>query len=134
MWPASSSARWHLLWRVRSPASIYAAREDGADDLTRISSPDHRPVISSLDVIPGAVLQRPAGRLRSRPVSLARSSLAVVFVAAVAGFAAVLEPNAYPSYDYAFVLASAQDVLEGRPTGRQNRCWSISLHLFNREV
>ena len=50
-------------------------------------------------------------------MSLARPALAVGFVAAVAGLAAVLEPNAYPSYDYAFVLASAQDVLEGRPTG-----------------
>ncbi|HEV2059701.1 MAG TPA: hypothetical protein VGR11_10105, partial [Solirubrobacteraceae bacterium] len=50
-------------------------------------------------------------------MSLARPALAVVFVAAVAGLAAVLEPNAYPGYDYAFVLASAQDVLEGRATG-----------------
>jgi hypothetical protein len=50
-------------------------------------------------------------------MSLARAALAAVFVAAVAGLAAVLEPNAYPSYDYAFVLASAQDVLEGRSTG-----------------
>ncbi len=46
-----------------------------------------------------------------------RPLVAVVFVAAVAGLAAVLEPNAYPSYDYAFVLASAQDVLEGRANG-----------------
>ncbi|MDQ3630864.1 MAG: hypothetical protein M3417_06255, partial [Actinomycetota bacterium] len=50
-------------------------------------------------------------------MSLARAALAVLFVAAVAGLAALLEPNAYPSYDYAFVLASAQDVLEGRATG-----------------
>jgi hypothetical protein len=50
-------------------------------------------------------------------VSLPRPALAVVFIAAVAGLAAVLEPNAYPSYDYAFVLASAQDVLDGRVSG-----------------
>lgn len=50
-------------------------------------------------------------------MSLPHAAVAVVFVAAVAGLAAVLEPNAYPSYDYAFVLASAQDVLEGRANG-----------------
>ncbi|HEV2784817.1 MAG TPA: hypothetical protein VGV67_00400, partial [Solirubrobacteraceae bacterium] len=50
-------------------------------------------------------------------MSLPRPALALVFVAAVAGLAALLEPNAYPAYDYAFVLASAQDVLEGRASG-----------------
>ncbi|MEA2191728.1 MAG: hypothetical protein QOI73_1849 [Solirubrobacteraceae bacterium] len=50
-------------------------------------------------------------------MSLARLALGVVFVAAVAGLAGVLEPNAYPSYDYAFVLDAAQDVLAGRATG-----------------
>jgi len=61
-------------------------------------------------------------------VSLARPTLAVVFVAAVAGLAAVLEPNAYPSYDYAFVLASAQDVLEGRATGYEVPVYSPVPH------
>ena len=61
-------------------------------------------------------------------MSLARPSLAVVFVAAVAGLAAVLEPNAYPSYDYAFVLASAQDVLEGRATGYEVAVYSPVPH------
>ncbi|MDP8967887.1 MAG: hypothetical protein M3N04_04735, partial [Actinomycetota bacterium] len=50
-------------------------------------------------------------------MSLPHPAVAVVVVAAVAGLAAVLEPNTYPAYDYAFVLASAQDVLEGRATG-----------------
>jgi hypothetical protein len=50
-------------------------------------------------------------------MSLARAAPAAVFIAAVAALAALLEPNAFPSYDYAFVLASAQDVLEGRATG-----------------
>jgi hypothetical protein len=50
-------------------------------------------------------------------VWLTRPAVAVVVVAAVAGLAAVIEPNAYPSYDYAFVLASAHDVLEGRENG-----------------
>ena len=59
---------------------------------------------------------------------LARPALAVVFVAAVAGLAAVLEPNAYPSYDYAFVLASAQDVLEGRATGYEVPVYSPVPH------
>jgi len=57
-------------------------------------------------------------------VSLPRPALAVGFVAAVAGLAAVLEPNAYPMYDYAFVLASAQDVLAGRATGYE--AWVFS--------
>jgi hypothetical protein len=35
----------------------------------------------------------------------------------VAGLAYLLEPNAYPSYDYAFALSSAQDILHGRTTG-----------------
>jgi hypothetical protein len=61
-------------------------------------------------------------------MSHARPALAVVFVAAVAGLAAVLEPNAYPSYDYAFVLASAQDVLEGRPTGYEVPVYSPVPH------
>ncbi len=61
-------------------------------------------------------------------MSLARPALAVVFVAAVAGLAAVLEPNAYPSYDYAFVLASAQDVLEGRATGYEVPVYSPVPH------
>ncbi|HWC25179.1 MAG TPA: hypothetical protein VG474_01225, partial [Solirubrobacteraceae bacterium] len=64
----------------------------------------------------------------SRAVSLPRPALAVVFVAAVAGLAAVLEPNAYPSYDYAFVLASAQDVLEGRATGYEVPVYSPVPH------
>lgn len=42
---------------------------------------------------------------------------ALLATAAVAGLAAILEPNAYPSYDYAFALASAQDVLAGRGSG-----------------
>lgn len=50
-------------------------------------------------------------------MALLRAALAVVFVIAVAGLVAVLEPNAYPSYDSAFVLASAQDILEGRANG-----------------
>ena len=57
-------------------------------------------------------------------MSLPRPALAVGFVAAVAGLAAVLEPNAYPMYDYAFVLASAQDVLAGRATGYE--AWVFS--------
>ena len=61
-------------------------------------------------------------------MSLARPTLAVVFIAAVAGLAAVLEPNAYPSYDYAFVLASAQDVLEGRATGYEVPVYSPVPH------
>lgn len=61
-------------------------------------------------------------------MSLARPALAVIFVAAVAGLAAVLEPNAYPSYDYAFVLASAQDVLEGRATGYEVPVYSPVSH------
>jgi hypothetical protein len=44
---------------------------------------------------------------------------AVIGVAAVAGIAWLLERNAYPSYDYAFALASAQDILAGRGTGYQ---------------
>jgi hypothetical protein len=48
-----------------------------------------------------------------------RAAPAVISVAAVAGLAALLEPNAYPSYDYAFSIASAQDVLAGRGTGYQ---------------
>lgn len=63
-----------------------------------------------------------------RPVPLARLTLAVVFVAAVAGVAEVLESNAYPSYDYAFVLASAQDVLEGRATGYEVPVYSPVPH------
>lgn len=51
-----------------------------------------------------------------------------MFVVAVAGLAAVLEPNAYPSYDYAFVLASAQDVLEGRATGYEVPVYSPVPH------
>jgi hypothetical protein len=35
----------------------------------------------------------------------------------VAGLAYLLEGNAYPSYDYAFALSSAQDILHGRTTG-----------------
>ncbi|MCA1680362.1 MAG: hypothetical protein LC777_16115, partial [Actinobacteria bacterium] len=50
-------------------------------------------------------------------MSLSRPALAVGFVAAVAGLAAVLEPNAYPEHDYAFALTSAQDVLAARATG-----------------
>ncbi len=46
-----------------------------------------------------------------------RGTIVVLGVAAVAVIAAVLEPNAYPSYDYAFAMASAQDVLAGRGTG-----------------
>ncbi|HWC25180.1 MAG TPA: hypothetical protein VG474_01230, partial [Solirubrobacteraceae bacterium] len=61
-------------------------------------------------------------------MSLPRPALAVVFVAAVAGLAAVLEPNAYPSYDYAFVLASAQDVLEGRASGYEALAYSPVPH------
>ena len=61
-------------------------------------------------------------------MSLARLALAVVFVSAIAGLAAILEPNAYPSYDYAFVLASAQDVLEGRATGYQVPVYSPVPH------
>ena len=61
-------------------------------------------------------------------MSLPRPVLAVAFVAAVAGLAAVLEPNAYPSYDYAFVLASAQDVLEGRATGYEVPVYSPVPH------
>ena len=38
-------------------------------------------------------------------------------VVAVAALAFALEPHAYPSYDYAFALSSAQDVLRGRTTG-----------------
>jgi hypothetical protein len=38
-------------------------------------------------------------------------------VALVAALASRLEPNAYPSYDYAFAMASAQDLLAGRTTG-----------------
>jgi hypothetical protein len=38
-------------------------------------------------------------------------------IAAVAGLAFLLERNAYPSYDYAFALSAAQDVLHGRTTG-----------------
>ena len=52
----------------------------------------------------------------------------MAFAAAVAGLAAVLEPNAYPSYDYAFVLASAQDVLEGRATGYEVPVYSPVPH------
>ena len=62
------------------------------------------------------------------PVSFARPALAVVFVAAVAGLAALLEPNAHPSYDYAFVLASAQDVLEGRANGYEVPLYSPVPH------
>ncbi|MDX6677655.1 MAG: hypothetical protein QOE31_1707 [Solirubrobacteraceae bacterium] len=61
-------------------------------------------------------------------MSLARPALAVVFVAAVAGLAAVLEPNAYPSYDYAFVLSSAQDLLAGRATGYEVLLYSPVPH------
>ena len=61
-------------------------------------------------------------------MSLPRPALAVIFVCAVAALAAVLEPNAYPSYDYAFVLASAQDVLEGRATGYQVPVYSPVPH------
>ena len=57
-----------------------------------------------------------------------RLALAVAFIAAVAGLAALLEPNAFPSYDYAFVLASAQDVLHGRPTGYQVPVYSPVPH------
>jgi hypothetical protein len=61
-------------------------------------------------------------------MSLARPALAAAFVAAIAGLAALLEPNAYPSYDYAFVLASAQDVLEGRATGYEVPVYSPVPH------
>ena len=61
-------------------------------------------------------------------MSLPRPALAAVFVAAVAGLAALLEPNAFPSYDYAFVLASAQDILEGRATGYQVPVYSPVPH------
>jgi hypothetical protein len=53
---------------------------------------------------------------------------AVIGVTGVAGLAAILEPNAYPSYDYAFALASAQDVLAGRGTGYEVPVYSPVSH------
>jgi hypothetical protein len=53
---------------------------------------------------------------------------AVAGVVAVAGLAALIEPDAYPSYDYAFAMASAQDVLAGRGTGYQVTLYSPVPH------
>lgn len=55
---------------------------------------------------------------------------AVIGVTGVAGLAAILEPNAYPSYDYAFAMASAQDVLAGRGTGYEVPVYSPVPHPF----
>jgi len=57
-----------------------------------------------------------------------RAGTAVIGVATVAGLAAILEPNAYPSYDYAFAMASAQDVLAGRGTGYEVPVYSPVPH------
>jgi hypothetical protein len=57
-----------------------------------------------------------------------RAAPAAIAVASVAGLAALLEPEAYPSYDYAFAMASAQDVLAGRGTGYEVAVYSPVPH------
>lgn len=47
----------------------------------------------------------------------ARAGRAIAAIAAVAAGAAIVEPDAYPSYDYVFAMASAQDLLAGRSSG-----------------
>jgi hypothetical protein len=46
-----------------------------------------------------------------------RAAPAIAAVALVAGLASIVEPDAYPSYDYVFAMASAQDLLAGRTSG-----------------
>jgi hypothetical protein len=62
----------------------------------------------------GARVSSPA--LRSAVDWLARVP-GIVWIVLIALVAWLLEPNAYPSYDYAFSMSAAQDILSGRDTG-----------------
>lgn len=57
----------------------------------------------------GNAISSTAGRI----AGVARRVPAVAWIAAIGGLAWLVSPNAIPSYDYAFVLAAAQDIWEG---------------------